>query len=189
MNLGLLEILVVVGPLLLFLLAWAETSGPHGLVVPAGVALSSGAFLADRGQLGFVEITLAAAVGAVAGDWSGFWAGCRCRALRIATAEPTLPGAAQFIADRPFVGITLARTVSFARTLMPRAAGMSGISFARFWPFDLCGIALWLVLYIAAGILVSRGWDAATQAIGTGWSILLISGFVAVALGRRWKSG
>jgi membrane protein DedA with SNARE-associated domain len=179
---GLLELLLVLGPAILFALAWAETSGPHGLVVPAGVALSSGAFLADRGQLDFIEITLAAGLGALAGDLTGYWTG-RKRAER----RGELPRTARFISSRPFVGITLARTVSFARTLMPRAAGASGVPFARFWPLDLCGIGLWLALYIMGGVLASRGWDLATQVVGTGWSILIVTGVVAMTLVSRWK--
>jgi membrane protein DedA with SNARE-associated domain len=182
MNAGFLELLLIAGPLLLAVLAWAETSGPHGLVVPAGVALSSGAFLADRGQLGFVEISLAAVVGAVAGDWTGFYAGRR-RALNRGGAARSV----RFVAEHPFMGITLVRTVSFARTLMPRTAGMSGMAFARFWPWDLAGVLLWLGLYVTAGVLVSQGWSWATQALGTGWSVLLVTAAVTAFLVGKWR--
>jgi membrane-associated protein len=187
------ELLILVGPGLLAAMAWLETSLPIGLMVPAGVALALGAFLAHEGYLPLSGVVLAAGVGGLAGDWTGYWIGRR-RGTSILLRAPGFVGrvarqyeipTARVIQRRPFWSVTLGRTVSFVRTLMPAAVGRSGMTFPRFVVYDAMGISAWLALYTSAGIVAGASWRAASGLIGTGWAILLLlGGSVAVLMGR-----
>jgi len=179
------ELILLVGPGLLFVLAFAETSFPAGLVVPAGVALSVGAFLGSRGLLDLEEVVLYAGFGGLLGDSVGYWLGRR-GAVRIRSSERALARigrryegfTARHYRKSALVSVTLARTISFIRTLMPTTAGMSGMPYLRFLAFDTLGVLAWLTLYTAAGILAEGSWRVVSTWIGTGWAltVLLVSG-------------
>ena len=187
------ELLLLVGPGLLAAMAWLETSLPIGLMVPAGVALALAAFLAHEGYLPLSGVILAAGIGGLAGDWTGYWLGRR-RGTSILFRAPGFVGrlarqydvpTARAIQGRPFWTVTLARTVSFVRTLMPAAVGRSGMTFPRFAVYDAMGVVAWLTLYTSVGILAGASWQAASGLVGTGWALLLlVGGGVAVLMGR-----
>jgi membrane-associated protein len=190
------ELILLLGPGLLFLLAFAETSLPAGLVVPAGVALSIGAFLGTRGLLELEDVVLYAGLGGLLGDSVGYWLGRR-GAVRIRSSERLLARigrryegfTARHYRKSALVSVSLARTISFIRTLMPTTAGMSGMPYLRFLAFDLLGVMAWLALYTTAGILAEGSWRVVSTWIGTGWAVtvLLISAAIwgASRLRRR----
>lgn len=175
------ELLLVLGPGLLFAMALAETSMPLGLLVPAGVATALGAFLATEGFIGLPQVLIAAGAGAVTGDSIGYWLGRTgsARLLRVPGPVGRLARrfeqpAARLFAGRPIVAISLARTVSFVRTLMPASAGMSGISYPRFLLFGIPGVLAWLLLYGGIGVVAGESWRLASGILGTGWAALIV---------------
>jgi len=192
------ELLLLLGPGILALMAWLETSLPIGLMVPAGVALALGAFLARDGLLPLPAVILAAGAGGIVGDWTGYWLG-RYRMTSVFHRAPGFVGrlarryevpTARVIQRRPFWSVTLGRTVSFVRTLMPAAVGRSGMTFPRFVAYDLLGVAAWLTLYTSVGLLAGAGWQAASGLIGTGWALFLVLvGASAVVVGRLRAAG
>jgi membrane-associated protein len=176
------ELLLLLGPGVLALMAWLETSLPIGLMVPAGVALALGTFLAHEGFLSLPEVVLAAGLGGMAGDWTGYWVGRRWK-TSIFLRAPWVVGrlarryrapTARIIQNHPFWAVSLGRTVSFVRTLMPAAVGRSGMPFGRFVLLDVIGVAAWLALYVAVGTLAGASWRAASGLVGTGWALLLL---------------
>lgn len=187
------ELLLLVGPWLLALMAWLETSLPIGLLVPAGVALALGAFLAHEGYLSLPQVILAAGLGGMAGDWTGYWLG-RIWKTSVFQWAPGMVGrlarrheapTARVIRGRPFWAVSMARTVSFVRTLMPAAVGRSGMPFGRFVVFDALGVVGWLALYVGVGILAGASWRVASKVLGTGWALLFILvATVAAVVGR-----
>lgn len=171
---------------MLLLLAAAETSFITGLVVPAGVATAFGAFLASEGYLSLAVVVGFAGTGALVGDSVGFWLGRRYgvgllrgggRLRRLARRHE--PRATALFQGHPIYAVTFARLVSFVRTLMPLAAGMSRVGYARFLAYDLLGVGGWVVAYVAAGYLAGRSWRWVAGALGTGWAVA----FAAVGLG------
>ncbi len=190
------ELLLLAGPGLLALMAWLETSLPVGLMVPAGVALALGAFLAHEGFLSLPAVVLAAGLGGVAGDWTGYWLGRNWKTSVFQWA-PGVVGrmvrryetpTALVIQGRPFWAVSLGRTVSFVRTLMPAAVGRSGMPFGRFVFFDAMGVAAWLTLYVAVGILAGASWRAASGLLGTGWALLILLVITTLVVAKRIRS-
>jgi hypothetical protein len=65
--------------------------------------------------------------------------------------------------QRSILAITLARFISFVRTLMPWFAGMTRMSYPRFLVYDILGVAGWGVASVTAGTSpagAGRRWPA-----------------------------
>lgn len=167
--------LPVYGPWLLFAMAVLETCFVTGLVVPSGLATSIGTVLASQGQIQLVPVVLAALAGGWVGDVLGFWIGR-------ATGESVLHGdgpfaravarrhetLSRFFGRHPVYSVTVARWVSFVRTLMPMAAGMSRLRFSTYLLYQLPGVVGWVALYVAVGLLAGESWEVATRIVGVG---------------------
>jgi len=189
------EVLLLLGPAVLFFMTFAETAVPAGFLIPAGVAVALGSFMAHQGLLPWEGVLIASALGGLAGDSTGYWLG-----RRGAGPFRSLPGRLGRLlrlwersSQRLFQGptafaVTIPRMASFIRTLMPTSAGMSGITYPRFLVYDVAGVALWLTLYVAVGVLAGESWRMASGLIGGGWALIIcLIGLVAwiVAWRRR----
>lgn len=186
---------------LLFVLAAAETAFVTGLVVPAGVATAGAAFLAVQGHLPAVPVALSGLAGAATGDTVGFWLGRRYgRGLlegpgRLRSlARRHEPRVAALFGRHPLYAVSLARTVSFVRTLMPWAAGTSRLTYPAYLAYDALGVVGWGATYLLAGALAGRSWRWVAGALGTGWAVVfLVAGLTAWLVARvrrlRGRSG
>ncbi|MEX2531717.1 MAG: DedA family protein [Gemmatimonadota bacterium] len=191
------------GPALLFIMAVAETAVPAGLLVPAGVAFSTGVFLAHRGLMAWEAVIPAAMVGALVGDSLGFWLGRRgAHLLRrspfvFASGEGRFANlvrdarirTARFFRDRSMLAVSGGRAISFVRTFMPATAGASGVPYPRFLIFDGVGVIVWAALYIALGLGAAEGWRALSVRSGPAFlafAVLVIFLLLATWALRSW---
>ena len=192
---ALLDLITVHGPALLFLLAVLETSFVTGLIGPSGVATSLATAVALERGGSLVPVALAAAAGGAIGDTLGFWIGRAGRrrwqegdsavALQVRRMREQASG---WFGGQAFVSVTIARLISFVRTVMPMTAGMSDLSYRRFLGYDLPGVAVWVALYMTAGAAVGRGFERAHDVFGTGGALTLagiVTGAVLVVRRRR----
>lgn len=172
-------LVAVYGPAALFTMAVLETCFVTGLVVPSGMATAFATVLASAGELSFATVALAAGCGAFTGDLLGYtigrvggerlrrgsgWVGRTLRRHDRTTGR--------FVGRHPIYSVTVARLVAFARTLMPLSSGIARLPLTRFVPFDLLGIALWLALYMAIGLLAGESWERAGSVIGGIWLVV-----------------
>jgi membrane protein DedA with SNARE-associated domain len=192
----LLEQLETYGSWLLFALTFLETAFLWGLVVPAGVATSVGTVLALAGTLALPQVVGAALAGGALGDSAGYWIGR-------ATGERVLAGRGpwaravrrhqddlgRFFGRHPAYSVGVARLVSFVRTVMPMAAGMTGIRYPRFLAYELLGLAGCVTLYVFIGILAEESWQVATQLVGLGGAVAfaIAGAFLWMAFRRRHR--
>ena len=181
------------GPWLLFVLAVLETCFVTGLVVPSGLATSMATALALEGSMSLTSVVLAATAGGAVGDIVGYWVG-RAAGDRVMAGGGRwgrLAAARQvemksFFGRHPLYSVTLARRVSFARTLMPFFAGMSRIPFYRFLPYQMVGLAGWVGLYVGIGALAQESWEGAARVVGFGGAAAFAAaGIVLWSLFRR----
>lgn len=174
----LLQQLAEYGPWLLFALAVLETSFVTGLVVPSGLATSVGTVLALEGTFSLSVVVVAAASGGFVGDTAGYWIG-RVTRDRVLSGEGKLARlvgrrqeeAGRFFGRHPVYSVTVARLVSFVRTLMPMAAGISGIAYPRFLAYEILGLAGWVTLYVGIGALAQESWEGAVRLVGVGGAV------------------
>lgn len=183
------------GPWLLFVMAILETCFVTGLVVPSGVATSAATIIALEGEMLFGSVVVAAVTGGFIGDSLGFWIGRawgrrmpldggwlgRARARRLREAE-------ELFGRHPIYSVTVARLISFVRTLMPMAAGMSGLPYRRYLPYEVVGLLGWAAIYVTIGLAGLEGWEVASRVFGVGGAVafLVASAVVLAAMrGRR----
>lgn len=189
----LLELIVAQGAWLLFVMATLETSFVWGFFIPTGVALTLLTAVAlDEGRsLG--TIAAAAILGGALGDSIGYWVGRIGQerwaggggrvALFVTEARART---AQWFGGRTFLSVTVARVVSFVRTVMPLAAGMSGVRYGRFLGYEIPGVLLWCALYMAAGVAAEEGWVWAVRMLGPVGAGVFLAAAVGAALVARW---
>lgn len=184
--------LEVHGPWLLFVMAILETCFVTGLVVPSGVATSAATIIALEGGMPFGSVVVAAVAGGFIGDSLGFWIGRawgrrvplegggwrRARARRLREAE-------ELFGRHPVYSVTVARLISFVRTLMPMAAGMSGLAYRRYVPYELVGLLGWAAIYITIGLAGLEGWEAASRVFGVGGAVAFLVALAVVLAAMR----
>ncbi len=174
------------GPWLVALLAFLETAFITGLLIPCGPVLIAAVALASEGLLELEWIVLAAVSGALAGDSVGYWVGARGGGHAARTsgrlgriARRAEPRARRLFGRHPFFAVTVARLVSFVRTLMPPAAGLGDLGYSRFLFWDALGVLLWAALYVGIGLAAEGGLSFLDRVLGTGGAIAAV---VLVAL-------
>ncbi len=182
------------GPWALFGLAVLETCFITGLVVPSGTAAAFAAAVAAEGPEDWALIAAAITAGGWLGDWIGYGIG---RAVgpglvegegwvgRLFRRHQEVAG--RFLGRHPFYSVTVARLVSFVRTLMPMSAGTSRVRPFVFLVYELPGVILWALLYVGIGALAGESWQLVSSLVGAGW--LALFGLVGLVLwvGARRK--
>lgn len=187
-----LELISEHGGWILFVLAVAETSFVTGLVVPSGLATSAATVLALEGEMGMAVVAAAATAGGWTGDSAGYWIGRFGKRRFEQSQRPWLrrlrgpeAEASRFLGRHPIYSVTVARLVSFVRTLMPLAAGMGGLRYPRFLAYEIPGVVAWAAMYMGIGILAGESWDVATRLVGVGWAVVFLVAGVILWIGRR----
>lgn len=185
------------GPWLLFAMAILETCFITGLLVPSGLATSVGTALALEGAMTLPEVAAAALAGGFVGDSAGYWIG-RVTGDRLLAGSGRVSrtfasrhrAASRFFGRSPLFSVTLARLVSFVRTVMPMAAGMSRLPYLVYLPFELLGLVVWAALYMAIGAAAGEGWDQTVRNVGVGGGLAFVgAGLVLWTLFRRRRAG
>lgn len=127
-----------------------------GSVLEGESMLLVAGYAAHRGYLDFPAVVGVAWLGAVTGDQVWFWLGRRhgpwLLAHRPALAA-RIGGALSLIARHPAKVALAMRFAWGLRTVLPVAAGMSGVSTGRFLLLNLLSAALW------APLVASLGWS------------------------------
>jgi membrane-associated protein len=167
-------------------MALLETSFVWGFFIPTGLALTVATAVAiDEG--GSLSALAAAAVsGGMLGDSVGYWVGRaghdrwsrdsgRIAHFVIQARAQT----AQWFGGRPLLSITIARVISFVRTVMPLVAGMSGTSYLRFLAWEIPGVLIWCTAYMSLGLAAGHGFSVVAGFFGPEAAV----GFAALALG------
>ncbi len=183
---SIIEYMNAVGPVVVFLVTLVETAFFVGLLVPAEATVLVAAFLAAEGVFTYESVLLATVLGALCGDQLGYVLG-RFGGTRFAARGGRIgrlwagyePRAKLMFRRRAVVAITLARFVSFVRTLMPWFAGMSRISWPRFFMFDLLGVVGWGVASVTAGYLAGESWSVLAGWLGGVSAVIVLAILVA----------
>ncbi|GGL95662.1 MULTISPECIES: VTT domain-containing protein [Micromonospora] len=171
-----------------------ETAVIFGLLVPAEATLLLVGFLTYAGTLRLGPALLVMIVAAVTGDTLAFRSGRRYGPRLRASGLGTRVGAARW--DRADAmlgrlggrGIFGARWLAFARTLVPRLAGASGMPYRRFLPWNVGGVLTWVGGSVLVGYLAGESYETVSRLLGqaTGALLLLVVCLVAVVLTGRW---
>jgi dephospho-CoA kinase len=135
------------------------------------------------------HVLAATLVGALLGDQLGYLAG-RFGGHRVAASTGRIGRlwrrydrmAQQLFRRRSILAVTVARFISFVRTLMPWFAGMSRMPYGRYLAYDLLGVIGWGVLSVMAGYAAGGSWHVVANALGA-LSAALLGLLVLLAVG------
>ena len=164
------------------------------LPFPASILmLTAGGFVA-AGDLDLLTTFAAAAIGAIAGDQVGFWAGRRLGAPLLArlgrdpARDRLLARAADFLTRRGIAAVFLSRwLLSPLGPWVNLITGSSGYGWQRFTLAGVAGEAVWAGLYVGMGYAFAGNITAANDMLG---SVLgIIAGGAAVLTLGLWLRG
>ncbi|MBA3910345.1 MAG: DedA family protein [Rhodobacter sp.] len=175
----------------LWLLAAATFLSCLALPFPASILMLAAGGFAAAGDLALWQAFLAAAVGGIAGDQLGYWAGRMFGAsflsrLRADPARDRLLARADALMDRRGV-----MAVFFSRWLVSPlgpwvnlVAGSTGYGWHRFTVAGVAGEAVWAGLYVGTGYAFAGNVEAASEMLGSALGI--VGGAAAVVVLGYW---
>jgi membrane-associated protein len=171
---------------LLLLLAFAEAAFLLGFVLPGETALVVGGALCATGVLPLALFLPAAVLAAIAGDSVGYEVGrrfggpLRASRLGLRVGEDRWAVADAFFARHGGKAVFLGRSQAVLRAMVPSLAGMSGMRYRTFLPWNALGALVWGGGMVMLGYVFARSVGTLEKGL-TYWAEAVLA-MVAVAL-------
>lgn len=171
-------------------LTWAEAAFFLGLVTPGEIAMAVGGALASRGQVELPGVVVAAAVGTITGNVTGYWMGRRWGSRLLGWAPlrrvlgRSLDASRDYFARRGEWAVVMGQFVSYVRIFVPFVAGGSGMPFRRYVAYGVPTAAVWSVAWVAGGFVLGESWRELQQIAGP--AAFLVLALFLLALAIRW---
>jgi membrane-associated protein len=176
--------------LLAFLCPALEASTMLGVVFPGEIAILVAGAAAQVGTLSLWAVIPTSVAGAVIGDAVGFGVGRRYgeRLLRCLPDRLVKPEAVRAINEllrrRGPIIVLIGRMTALLRALVPGLAGMSGLTWWRFLPYNLLGGVIWATAVTLLGYLAGASLALAQEQLGMVSNIVL--GVLVAAALAMW---
>ena len=172
-----------------FVVSFGESFAGLSFLVPGTtILIALGALLRaiDADYWSFFPVWLAAALGAILGDWISYWIGHRFKehvlsSWPISRYRAQMDTALDFFGRWGVWGIFLGRFLGPFRATVPLVAGISQM---RFWPFQIANVSSALIWAAALLLLGAAGWTAIIAAWHalSGWSSVAVVAVAAVVV-------
>jgi membrane protein DedA with SNARE-associated domain len=176
------HLLISYGLILLFAVVAAESAG---VPLPGETALVAAAILAAQGHYSIVEVIVVAAVAAILGDNAGYWigrTGGRALLRRWGPirryAERVLPPGERFFEKHGSKTVFIGRFVSVLRVTAAWLAGITHMTWWRFFLWNATGGIVWATL---VSLLAYYFGKAAADAVQT-YGLYALLAIVVVAV-------
>lgn len=164
--------------LLVGLVVFAEDALFVGFVLPGETLAVIGGVTASIGHTSLAVVLLVVIGCAIVGDSVGYEIG-RVFGPRIIAhrffdkRRERLDSARDFLGRRGGVAVFLARWTAFLRAVMPALAGLSGMRYRVFLPWNALGGIAWGATVVTAGYLAGRSYQRVETWLGQGAAIVL----------------
>src|ERR1700710_2061587 len=172
--------------ILAFLCPALEASTMLGVIFPGEVAILVAGAAAQVGTLSLWSVIPISVAGAVIGDVVGFGVGRRY-GERLLKRLPDRLGQASAITAAPLlvrprgellrlrgpVVVLIVRMTALLRALVPGLAGMSGLSWSRFLPYNLLGGVIWATAVAVLGYLAGASLVVVQEQLGVVSNVVL----------------
>jgi membrane protein DedA with SNARE-associated domain/membrane-associated phospholipid phosphatase len=183
------------GYLVIFLLAFLESSAFLGLLVPGEIAVITAGFLASKGYLRIGDCLLVVAAGALLGDSAGYFLGKlvgrgyfeRHRRLLL-LRERHVRKAEEYFRRHGGKTVLLGRFINVLRTLAPFAAGMSRMPYRRFLPYNAAGGIMWSLTFTLLGYFFGHSWRLIEKWSGRAGAFVFFLVLLVVAFAYLYKA-
>lgn len=179
-------------PALIYVLAavvvGSETATVLGLVAPGEITLLIVGFLCYVGTLHLAIALPVMVAGALVGDSLGYLAGRRLgprlRHTRLGqrVGEERWAKADGLLLKHGGRAVFLARFIAFARTLVPRLAGISGLRYREFLPWNAVGVTCVAGGTVLVGYAAGRSYESVTAIFGQASSAVFLFVLLVIAI-------
>jgi undecaprenyl-diphosphatase len=170
-----------------------------GLPASGDIVLFAGGFLANEGRVSLPLVMLAGALGGWASDNAYYWIGrkggrplldriAKTRLLHFLVSEKNLARVEGYFEGHGGKTVFVGRFGPGLRSMTPLFAGITRMSYARFLPYNLAGVAVWAVAYTLVGYVFGEYWTALLEvARSFGYAVvgIVVLALVAYLLRRR----
>ncbi len=177
---------VVVGAL-----CFGEASFFLGFVLPGETAVVFGGVLASFHHVSLAAMLVLVVICAVAGDSVGYEVGRRFGpSLLSRLPSKARRGADQsqeFLRRRGGPAIFLGRFTAVFRAVIPGVAGMSGMRYRTFLPWNALGGLCWGVTFTLAGYFAGKSYERVISVASTASTALIIAIVVLIAGLLIWR--
>ncbi len=160
-----------------FVMTFAET-GTLLFFIPGEITLLFVGAAASAGDLNLVAVIIIGITAAILGDFTGFHLGLRYGS-RLKTswlgrrlAPESWARSEDLIRRRKGLIVLVGRWVGFLRAIMPATAGMSGMTYKEFLPFDILGAVSWATLCVVGGYLLGENFGKLESWLGRGGTVV-----------------
>jgi membrane protein DedA with SNARE-associated domain/membrane-associated phospholipid phosphatase len=167
---------------ILFITTLIEGVPLFGMAVPGHVTIILGGFLAKIGTLNLYWVLIISMLGAVLGDFIGFYIGRRYGMNFIERMRPYffirndhITRAQDLLARHTGKALIIGRFSPITRALMPFLVGVSGIKATRFWLFNILGGVSWVVISVGLGYIFGASYHAAVGYLGKFMVVAIIA--------------
>jgi len=159
-----------------------------GLVMPSEAVLLAAGVAAAVGSTNIAWLVVVVVLCAVAGDATGYWLG-RVGGQRLKESglgrrlgEQRWDNAQQRLERSGLLVVGTGRWVGYVRTIVPRMAGISRMSFVRFGIADVIGALTWASAVLLAGYFAGAVLGATILL----YAVIALVGVVAAFYGVSW---
>lgn len=186
-----LDALRALPPVLMLIVAFLcpalEASTMLGVIFPGEVAILVAGAAAQVGTLSLWAVIPVSVAGAVIGDAVGFGVGRRYGERVLArlpdwlVRPETVRATNELLCRRGPIIVLIGRLTALLRALVPGLAGMSGLSWGRFLPYNVLGGMIWATAVALLGYLAGASLAVVQQRLGM-VSDIVLGVLVAAAL-------
>jgi undecaprenyl-diphosphatase len=176
------------GYVIVGVLALLEAAAMVGLVVPGEAALLVGGFLASQGKAELPVMMAVAAVGAIVGDSIGYEIGkhlgptLRRSRLGRWVGDERWHRAEEYLNQKGGRAVFFGRFVGVLRAMVPTLAGLSGMPYRTFLPWNALGGLVWAPGFVLLGYVAGGSYDKVATWAGRASTVLLILVVLVVAV-------
>lgn len=189
-----LDALRALPPTLILIMAFLcpalEASTMLGVVFPGEIAILVAGAAAQAGTLSLWAVATVGVAGAVIGDAVGFGVGRRYGERLLARLPDRLvkPEAvratSELLRRRGPIVVLIGRMTALLRALVPGLAGMSGLTWRKFLPYNVVGGVIWATAVAVLGYLAGASLAVVQEQLGMVSNIVL--GVVVAAVLVVW---
>jgi membrane protein DedA with SNARE-associated domain len=176
------------------LVVFAEDALFVGFVLPGETLAIIGGVTASLGHTSLAAVLAIVIVAAIVGDSVGYEIGRlfgpRVVGLRILNnRRHRLEAAQDFLRRRGGAAVFLGRWTAFFRAVMPALAGLSGMRYRVFLPWNAVGGIAWGAAAVLGGYLAGQSYQRVEKWLGQGAAavvgLVVVTGIVVWAVRRR----
>jgi membrane-associated protein len=172
---------------LVALLVFSEAALFVGFILPGETAVLVAGVVASRGHVNVETLCVIVVVSAIVGDSVGYEVGRRYgeRLLTLPIIRGRRAGiesALEGLRRRGPIYVFVARFTAFLRAIMPGLAGMSPMSYRRFFVANASGALVWGVSYTLLGYFAGRSLNSIERYSGWAGAVILVL-IIAIVVG------